>query len=251
MTENNLRKTYANPIMKNLLTLMILFTYSLTVFSEYTSEELYGQRVHKSRVSFFTNFGLSISNDLSSINNFLETNNYPKLSHVWNDINYVGVEIQYKRFVQKTNFIHSFNSNEKDDLVNENKTRLSMNGVSGMFGYQLIGNYRWSIIPSVGFEMNGANLELTEKIDDFIQLNDLIHSPNILKINKLNYLLKGEIGVRYHHLDDISYALYIGYKYGLNHTGWEYQGITFSQNPILKLDGLYANISIQYNIPLQ
>lgn len=220
----------------------------MTAYSQTEIESISGYRVYKERLSFFTNIGFSRSDDISSINQFLETNNFPKVNCVWYDINYFGIEGQYNGFVAKINFSHSFNSNRQTYNKNDNKTNLTINGISGVFGYRLFSSYLWTITPLVGFEANGAWLELTKMVDDNSQINDLIDSPNILKINNRSFLLKSEIGIRYLPTHKLSYGFYIGYKYDLTDTNWKYQDIELNNSPEFKLNGFYANFSIQFSI---
>jgi hypothetical protein len=234
--------------MKKILILFVLIVFTLTVHSQTEIESRSGYKVYKERITIFTNIGFSRSDDISSINDFLETNDFPKINSFWYDLNYFGIEQQYNRFVGKINFFHSYNSNEQTYNVNENKTNLSINGISGVFGYQIFSNYQWTVTPLVGFEINGAWLELTRMVDDTSDISGLIDSPNILKINNQNFLLKAEIGIRYLPANKLSYGLYIGYKYDLTDSRWEYQNIELENSPEMKLNGFYANISVQFNL---
>jgi len=162
--------------------------------------------------------------------------------------NYFGFEGQYKRCILKINLSHSFNSNSQTNNTNDFNTRMTINGVMGMFGYEVLSKKNWSVFPMVGFINSGTWLELTKQISDTLNFSDLIDKPNILKINQQNpFIIVGEIGIRKNPNKNTSLGIYIGYKHDFNKKQWNYQNIDLPGLPRFKQNEFYINLSFQIN----
>ena len=202
----------------------------------------------KNRFSFYSNFGFSYYSEISTLNKFLNTNGYPKIINVFYDFNFFGFENQWNRLVMKIYASHATNNNKQTSNTNDYKTALTETGISGFLGYEIIDNARWSVYPSIGFEFSGLWLELTKQVSDTSNLNNLILSPNITKINQSNLYLNSEIGIRHNPNDVWTMGIYLGYKYDPVADDWMYESIKLTNNPKIKLSGFYLNFSIQYNL---
>lgn len=191
--------------------------------------------------------GFTVIPNTSNLNDFLISNGFPKINKVFEEWNYFGIEGQYNRFIMKINFSYSFNSNSQTTNTNDFKTNMTINGIRGTFGYEILSKQTCSIFPLVGFEVSGISLGLTKSISDSATLQDLIAIPNFLKINQNNFLLMGEIGFRRMPNRNSSYGIYLGYKHDFTYENWHYQNIEFDNMPKFKLSGFYLNFSLQFN----
>lgn len=201
----------------------------------------------KDRITFFTNFGISLVNETRSLNNYLKKNHYPEVNRTFYDFNLMGLEGQYRRFIFKLNFMYSFNTKSENYNRNDYKTNLSTRGVSGTFGFEIFNNHHWAIFPLIGYETTFIWLELTNPVKDTFHINSIPANPNIFRIDKMNLLLKTEIGIRRKPHDKYNYTLYVGYKYDLFDDEWKYVNIKLTKYPRLRMTGFYINISVQFN----
>lgn len=203
----------------------------------------------KNRASLYTNIGFSYNSNVTTLNNYLTSNGFPMINRMFEDWNYFGIEGQYQRFIMKINLSHSFNSNSQTNNTNDFKTRMTINGVMGMFGYEVLSKKKWSIFPLVGFLNSGTWLELTEQINDTMKFSDLIINPNIIKINQQNpFIIVGEIGIRKNPNKNTSLGIYLGYKHDFNKQQWNYQNIEFADLPRFIQNEFYLNFSFQLNL---